>query len=323
MQSTNLTGDYLLPFLRASRVAKGIAALLGAFGMASPAAADTIVKGRVADPTTESGVIGASVHLRRGATEVAFGTTDADGYFELAFDMDVVPEQRTHNLSIDHDDYAPNSTSVAITSGRPDSDAYAIDLTPKELTRCIRRIPHLVIVGYFGDPAGRADVSQLSRTLVTGLSSNLLPELQKRHLPEDFQPTFDACPGAHPSSQSYLDNYARTLGADVFIFGDVLETGPTYKVRTYVGDAHGVFEPPKTVVNENVDVTDPVAAALDDETHAYMLVALANGYAQQNRFAECIDVCVAAEQVLGSAASVIVEQREYCQSRTENSGLIQ
>lgn len=318
-----MPGDYLLQFLRASRVTTGLAALLGAFGVTSSASADTIVKGRVTDPTTESGVVGARVHLRRGATEVAFGTTNLDGYFELAFDFNVVPEQRTLNLSVDHDDYAANSTSVAITSGRPDSDAYPVELTPKELTRCIRRKPHLVIVGYFGDPAGRADVSQLPRTLVTGLSSNLLPELQKRHLPEDFQPTFDACPSARPSSQSYLDNYARTLGADVFIFGDVLETGPTYKVRTYVGDRHGIFEPPKTVVNENVAIMDPAAAELDNETHAYILVALANGYAQQDRFAECVDVCVAAEQVLGNAASIIVQQREYCQDRTENSGLIQ
>jgi len=108
----------------------------------------------------------------------------------------------------------------------------------------------------------------------------------------------------------------------VFIFGDVLETGPAYKVRTYVGDRHGVFDPPKTVINDNVAVTDPAAAKLDDETHAYMLIALANGYAQQQRFAECVDVCVAAEEVLGSAAPAIAQQREYCQQRTDNARLV-
>lgn len=308
--------------LRAPRLTVGLAALLSLLGIGSTALADTIVKGRVVDPTTESGIVGAQLKLRRGVTELALATTDIDGYFELVFPFEVVQEQRTLSLTVESDSYSPNSTNVIVTAGRPDSDAYAIELTPMELARCRRSTPHVVIVGYFSSPSGGPDVSDLPRVLVTGLSSNLLPELQKRHLPEDFQPTFDACPGARPSSQSYLDNYARALGADVFIFGDVLETGPAYRIRTYVGDRHSVFEPPKTVVNENVAVTDPAAAELDKETHAYMLVALAHGYAQQERFAECVDVCVAAEQVLGDAASPIVAQREFCQERTENSGLL-
>lgn len=311
-----------MKLLRAPDFALGFAVLLGLMAMVSPAMADTIVKGRVTDPTTESGVAGARLQLRRGANDLALGNTDLDGYFELAFPIDVVSEQRTMNLGVEHDEFAPTSISIVITSGRPDSDAYNIELTPKELVRCRRQKPHLVIVGYFGDPANRADVSQLPYTLVTGLSSNLLPELQKRHLPEDFQPTFDACPDARPTSPSYLSNYARTLGADVFVFGDVLETGSRYKIRTYVGDRHGVFDPPKTVVNENVAITDPAAAELDIKTHAYMLVALANGYAEQNKFAECVDVCVAAEQVLGETVPDITQQRKFCQERTENAGLI-
>jgi len=311
-----------LKLFRAPDFALGIAVLLGFVTTISPVAADTIVKGRVTDPTTESGVVGARLQLRRGASDLALGNTDLDGYFELTFPMDIVSEQRTMNLGVEHDEFAPTSISIVITSGRPDSDAYRIELTPKELTRCRRQKPHLVMVGYFSGPASGADVSQLPYTLVTGLSSNLLPELQKRHLPADFQPVFDACPNARPTSLSYLPNYARTLGADVFVFGDVLETGPLYRVRTYVGDRHGIFDPPKTVVNENVAITDPAAAELDIETHAYMLIALANGYAEQNKFAECVDVCVAAEQVLGATIPDIARQREFCQERTENAGLV-
>ena len=310
----------LLP--RAPRFTLGTVALLSLLVIGSTALADTMVKGRVTDPTTESGIVGAHLMLRRGVTELALATTDIDGYFELVFPFEVVQEQRTLSLTVENDNYSSNSKNVIVTAGRADSAAYEIELTPVELARCRRSTPHVVIVGYFSSPRGGPDVSDLPRVLVTGLSSNLLPELQKRHLPEDFQPTFDACPGARPSSQSYLDNYARALGADVFIFGDVLEAGPAYRIRTYVGDRHSVFDPPKTVVNENVAVTDPAAAELDKETHAYMLVALAHGYAQQERFAECVDVCVAAEQVLGDAASPIVEQREFCQERTENAGLL-
>jgi hypothetical protein len=311
-----------LLLLRAPRLIVSVAALLSLLGPGSTAFADTIVKGRVLDPTTESGITGAQLKLRRGATELALATTDVDGYFELVFPFEVVPEQRTLALIVESERYSPDTTNVIVTAGRPDSDAYAIELTPVELARCRRSNPHVVMVGYFSSLGGGPDVSDLSRVLVTGLSSNLLPELQKRHLPEDFQPIFDACPAARPSSPSYLDNFARALGADVFIFGDVLETGPAYRIRTYVGDRYSVFEPPRTVVNENVAVTDPAAAELDRETHAYMLVALANGYAKQERFAECVDVCVAAEQVLGDAASPIVAQREFCQERTGNSGLI-
>lgn len=311
-----------MKLLHATSVILGFALLLRVIVTASPVLADTIVKGRVTDPITESGVVGAHVQLRRGASDLALGNTDIDGYFELAFPMDVVPEQRTLNLGVEHDEFAPTSISIVITSGSPDSDAYSIELIPKELIRCRRQKPHLVIVGYFGTPATGADVSNLPYTLVTGLSSNLLPELQKRHLPEDFQPVFDACPDARPTSPSFLSNYAQVLGADVFVAGDVLETGPLYRVRTYVGDRHGVFNPPKTIVNENVAITDPAAAELDVETHAYMLIALANGYAKQNKYAECVDVCMAAEQVLGRTISDISRQLKFCQEHSENAGLV-
>ena len=311
-----------MPSRRAPEFIVSLAALLSLAGVGSAAFADTIVKGKVVDPTTESGIIGAKLKLRRGATELALTNTDAEGYFELVFPFEVVQEQRTLVLSVERDNYSPNSTNIIVTAGRPDSSAYQIELTPVAIAHCRRSTPHVVIVGYFRNPGGSQDVSDLPGILVTGLSSNLLPELQKRHLPEDFQPVFAECTEARPKSQSDLDNFARALGADVFIFGDVLETGPAYRIRTYVGDRYNVFDPPKTVVNDNVAVTDPAAAELDKETHAYMLVALAQGYAQQERFAECVDVCVAAEQVLGDAASPIVAQREFCQERTANSGLL-
>lgn len=307
--------------LRDLRRALTLATLLSSAALA-PALADTIVKGRVTDPTNGAGVSGAILELRRGADVVAAGISDLDGYFELAFAMDAVPEQRTLALGVVAGDYLPGGASVVVTGGRPDRDAYAVELMPVELRGCRGARARLVVVGYFGNPATGADAPQLAYTLVTGLQSKLLPELQKHHLPTDFQPVFQACPDARPASPSYLDDYARTLRADAFLSGDVLQTGPSYRVRTYVGDRHGVFDPPRSVVNDDVAVADPAAAELDVATHAYLLVALANGYAEEQRYAECVDVCVAAEQLLGAAVPEIAEQRERCRSNTDNAGLV-
>jgi hypothetical protein len=55
---------------------------------------------------------------------------------------------------------------------------------------------------------------------------------------------------------------------------------------------------------------------------------LTHGYVENGRYAECVDICVAAEQLLrqllpGQAPpQIIAEQREFCQARTENARLL-
>lgn len=304
-----------------AKVARTVAVVL-ALAVPMLASADTIVKGRVQDRTTDSGVVGASLSLRYGANELATAITDEDGYFELSFPFEVVREQRTLTLSAMHGDYAPASLRVVVTSGAPDRGSYELAAMPLDVANCRRQQPHLVMVGFFAAPPNGPDVRDLPYTLMAGLSTNLLPELQKRALPQDFQPVFEACPMARPTSTNYLPNFARALGADVFLSGNVLETGSTYKVLTYVGDRYGVFNPPRQVVNENVAVANPAATKLDTETYAYMLIALARGYAEQKKYAECVEISVAAEQLVGAANADITKQRDLCQQHTANSGLV-
>jgi hypothetical protein len=183
-------------------------------------------------------------------------------------------------------------------------------------------------VGRFFDPPSGVSVGQLSGYLARALSLKLAPELQKKHLPDDLQLTFVECTSASPHSLAHLANYARALGAQVFIAGDVIETGAKYTVRTYFGDRFGVFGPNTSVVNQDVDVQDPAAVALDADTYAYMLVALTHGYVENGRYAECVDICVAAEQLMRELLpdrpppQIITEQREFCQARTENARLL-
>lgn len=295
---------------------------------ATAAMAETIVKGRVLDPSTDSPVIGAELELWHAARLLTAGDTDENGRFALAFPFKSTPEQNTLRLRVKKAGYATGTASVIVTAGRTDQNAYTVQMLPEELARCVRGVPYLVTVGRFFDPPSGANVGQLSGYLARALSLKLAPELQKKHLPGDLQLTFVECTSASPHSLTHLANYARALGAQVFIAGDVIETGARYRVRTYFGDRYGVFDANTSVVNENVDIQDPAAVALDASTYAYMLVALTHGYVEKKRYAECVDICVAAEQLLrelmpGQAPPpVITEQRKFCQTRTANAGLL-
>lgn len=296
--------------------------------VAAAAMADTIVKGRVLDVSTDSPVIGAELELRHAADLVAVGDTDQSGRFQLSFSFEPTPEQRTLRLRVKRAGYATGTANVVITAGRPDQDAYTVEMLPEELARCVHGVPYLVTVGRFFDPPSGVNVVQLSGFLARALSLKLAPELQKKHLPEDLQLTIVECTSASPHSLAHLDNYARALGAQLFIAGDVIETGAKYRVRTYFGDCYGVFSPNTSVVNEDVDIQDPAAVVLDADTYAYMLVALTHGYVENGRYAECVDICVAAEQLLRellpgqTPPQIITEQREFCQARTANARLL-
>jgi hypothetical protein len=291
--------------------------------------AETIVKGQVLDVATDSPVIGAELELRRDADLVAVGDTDHNGRFQLSFSFELTPMQRSLSLRAKRAGYATGTAKVIITAGRPDQDAYTVEMLPEDLARCVRGVPYLVTVGRFFDPPSGGNVVQLSGYLARALSLKLAPELQKKHLPEQLQLTIVECTGASPPhSLAHLKNYARALGAQVFIAGDVIQTGPTYKVRTYFGDSYGVFSPNTSVVNEDVDIHDPAAVALDADTYAYILVALTHAYVQNGNYAECVDICVAAEQLLRelmpgqTPSQIITKQRAFCQARTANARLL-
>ena len=119
------------------------------------------------------------------------------------------------------------------------------------------------------------------------------------------------------------------MGAQVFIAGDVIEAGARFTVRTYFGDRYGVFPSTASAVNENVDIRDPAALALGADIYAYMLVALTHGYVEKEHFAECVDICVAAEQLMRellpdqtASPEILTSRREFCQARTANAGLL-
>ncbi len=291
-------------------------------------AAETIVQGRVVDVSTGSPMIGAGLELISGAEVLAVGDTDLEGRFTLQFPFPPVPEQRTLLLRAKKPDYATGPVQVIITSGRPDRDAYRVEMIPEDLAICARGTPYLVTVGRFFDPPAGGNVAPLSGHLARALSLKLAPELQKKHLPQDLQLTFVECTSASPHSLAHLANYAKAVGAQVFIAGDVIESGARFTVRTYFGDRYGVFPSTASVVNENVDIRDPGAVVFDADTYAYMLVALTHGYVEKGHYAECVDICVAAEQLVrellpGQAPpQILISQREFCQARTANAGLL-
>ena len=292
------------------------------------ASADTIVQGRVVDVSTDSPIIGASLELIHGAEVLAVGDTDLEGRFMLQFPFDPVPEQQTLLLRTKKQTYATSPLKVVVTSGRPDLDAYHVEMIPEGLAACPRGTPYLVTVGRFFDPPSGDNVATLSGRLARALSLQLAPELQKKHLPQDLQLSFVECTSASPHSLAHLANYAKAVGAQVFIAGDVIESGARFTVRTYFGDRYGVFPSTASVVNEDIDIRDPGAVVLGADTYAYMLVALTHGYVEKEHYAACVDICVAAEQLMRELLPdqvpprVLSNQREFCQARTANAGLL-
>ena len=116
----------------------------------------------------------------------------------------------------------------------------------------------------------------------------------------------------------------RTRGAQHHLLHGGAQQGQ-FRISTYVGDAYNLFVPPLRTVNEGVDLSDPGAAKLDPDTHAAILLALAAGYEQAGRFAECVDVAVAADQldpdISPPLRRTIQRQLANCQDKLPNRGL--
>jgi hypothetical protein len=303
-------------------LALGLATLLAT----TVAGAQTVVRGQVLDAATTTGVAGASVAVRQGSGALAVGSTEADGGFVLAFEMGASRDARPVTLLVEHPGYVSGSRTLTITGGAPDSPFYRIDLLPSAIASCRLERPHLVVVGHFRSPATTQPVSDLSLRIADALTYSLLTRLQQVHVPSDFQPIFLACDEVQLRTVSLAGSYARALQAHVFVSGDVQPDDDHFRVSTYVGDRYDLFTPPLRTVNRGVDLDDPGAAEVDAVTHAAILLAVAVGYQQAGKPAPCVDVTLAAEDVLGEInpglLTAVRERRRQCQEQLPHRGLL-
>ncbi len=312
------------PFSLSSHRASGSLGILALAGLAwlfqaapAPGAA-TIVQGKVTDPTTESGVSGVEVTALRGDRSLGSVLTEDDGRFLVTFDVGT--SDRVYvTLRLEHDGYEARTEQITVTGAQPVPPFVSVVLRPNALSGCSGGGAPGGVVGYFTGPAGAED---LSDKMAIALTYSLLTRIQRVHVPSDLQPSFGTCQGAKPRNPLDGPKFARFLEADVFVSGTVKQGAQGFDVAAYVSDRYDLYMPPLRALNVDVDLDDPGAADLDEETHAAVLVAIARRYEEEARFAECVDVTVAAEQILGGLTPVIEAERARCQQRLGNIGLL-
>ncbi len=286
---------------------------------AAPLAGQTIVAGKVSDPTSGAGVTGAALEVRLGGQVVGRGSSVQRGEFQIAVD---VPATGVHQATvlIEHESFDSKSAPVVIQAGRPQPRFLQIEIVPRGLGACSAGGEHGGIVGHFGTPAGSS--GDFPRKIANALTRNLLTRVQAEHVPEDFQPAFTACAEAKPRSFVHGGNFARLLAADVFVSGDLRPTTDGYDVYAYVSDRFDLFAPALETVNAAVKLDNPGAAELDASTLAAILVAVARSYQEDGHAAECVDVTRAAEALLGDLTPEIEAQRGRCQGGLDHRGLV-
>ena len=307
---------------RASRMFLAVGALaIAAFLFCPPVSlADTIVRGQVKDLVTDTPVLGVRVAVYKGSALLGQASSDADGHFQIPVDVGTGPASQTLSLVAEHADFAAATLNFGVAAGTTDA-AYLLELFPVALSDC--RVPrgHGVIVGHFRSSLGQRDVD-LAYRIVDALTYSLLTSLQQVHVTTPLQPDFWACGDAQPRAPTLGQHYAKALGADAFVTGDVKLADGVYDVRTYVSDRFGLFVPPHSTMNERVDLEDPGAAELHPTTHAAILTAVAAAYEDAGRYAEGVDATVAAEHIQGSLTPSLEAIRDRCQAQLENRGLI-
>ncbi len=300
-----------------------LASFLSFFPLKSHAA--TVIRGKVMDATTDTGIAGAVLELSRADQVFAVGTSDSSGHFQLSFDIPGSRQSQALKLISRSDGFVAGSHNVIITSGAPDLNYYSIRLLPSLISRCLLDMPHLVIVGHFRSASPEVSGSDICRDMVDALQYSLLVPLQEVRVPQDFQPVFWACDEAEPRSKLLAGAYARALKAHAFVTGDVERKDANFRVSTYVGDSYNLFVPPLRTINEDVDLRN--ARGVNPETHAAIFLALAVSYEQSGRYAECVDVILAARKLgegsTSSALERVIEARlQKCQEKLPNRGLL-
>lgn len=286
------------------------------------AVADTIIQGWVTDATTGGTLAGAEVSICRGNEVLNRDSTDADGRFRLPFNVGVRPEAQNLKLFIRRNGYAEASKDVVVVSGRADSPSYRFDLLPSAIVGCRRNRDHAVVVGYFRPPVSTSGELDLASRVADALSYDLLTRIQQQHLKPGVQPIVLVCGQARPQATTDYPNFAKALRADAFVSGYVSPSGTKYKVDMCVADRFDLLVPPPRVSSRDVNLDDPAATRLAPEVHKAILTALIAGYRETKKYAECVDVTVAAERILGSLPPQIEEARRECQAALRNRGLL-
>jgi hypothetical protein len=290
-------------------------------GMPARGLAATIVSGRVTDRTSDNGIVGVEVRVERAGANVGSARTQADGSFLLTFEGAAGAGTQSYTLHAAHADFAAVSRVFSVVAGRPDQAFYKLELLPRALTRCVQSRSPAVLVGAFTGPQG-SDAKDLAWKLSQALTYSLLTQLQRHGIRPDLEPSFPACAEAELRDPDLASGCARALGADALVFGRVKQVSTRFEVTTFIGDSYDFYAPPAAFPNRRVDLEAPESAVFDPSTHAAILAVVAAGFERRSRFAECVEVTVAAEQLAGRMTPGLKALRDRCKQGTGTAALL-
>ena len=306
-------------FARVSRYQVLILVLqLAAYLISSvPLRAETIIRGKVVDQTTLSGIVGASVRISRGGNTVGEAVTAQGGQFSAAFDPGASLGVQTIAVMVEHQEFEKGSVRATVTAGTLDKENYEIALLPRGLSGCLLQGEHGVVVGYFGP-------NDLARDVTYALTYSLVTRIQMSRSLNGFRPPIRACNEANPRSLTEWGVYAKALSADVLLGGNAEVKAGTqrYDVNIRISDRFSLFNPPREVVNQNVNLKQAEAAQLEPRTHALILTAIAKGFELEGQYTKCVDIVGVAERILNGPSGETKVIRQACEAKVPNRGLL-
>ena len=287
-----------------------------------PAAGVTVIIGNVRDAATDEPLRGVKVAIVTDTQTRVDALSDDLGKFQLQFDAPRGAGSRSLEMSATLNGYRATTRPVEIVRGKPAAVSYSLAMLPEAIATCIQKIKPAVVVGHFRPAQGRPD-PDLSERIADTLRYDLLTQIQKANFLPASQPGIFPCGAAEPKVPGRYGNYARLLGADVYIGGYVTSPDPVkVKVQIAVADGYGVMSVPLMATSADVDLDDPQLARLAPEANAAVLTALAIGYKLSDKPQECVDLIAASERLLGSLPEALSTLRAECQAELPNRGLL-
>ena len=311
--------------LRAAVAAGSVLAVLGLavvalwIGRERLLGSDAVIRGLVEDSATGTSLPGAVVEVRRDGAVLETAKSDGEGRFVLEFRA---RRSAPVELAVQHDDYDPWSESLALAAVSSQPIERTVGLLSSGLRNCRMKEGSGVVVGHILPPVDSPATAGagLAERIAQVLDGNLQPRVQALDFPDNaVLPEVIACDEASPRSVNLGGRYARALGADAFLSGNLVRTSAGFDVHTLVSDRFALLVPPVRALKRDVELDDLAAAELDAETLGAILTAIARGYEERLRYTECVEVTVEAERLLGRSTDPLRATRERCQ---QASGLL-
>ncbi|MFK7734278.1 MAG: CHAT domain-containing protein, partial [Pseudomonadales bacterium] len=278
----------------------------------------TAIEGKIIDQTINSVVSNAEVTVENLDGQSITTTTDSQGVFALQIPESALAGIEKVAVRYVADGYKSNKESIPLPGSNANAYPFEILAVPENLEQCSGKMGRVVTVGNFSDAR---DGTTIRNTFKKNLERSILIKLGEKHLNPNHKPAFTTCTEAQPESPSYTSGFAKTLGTDVFLHGEVSGGQSNYTVTTFLGDKHDLFNGDINS-GQSKDLTDPKFAKLDNATQRNVLLALARSYADDKKYSSCITAAQVALEFSATNSDDIEQQLDYCEKSNDHAAMM-